>query len=66
MCSAFNPRPALFPEHTGPRKRVIRPADAWPAQLGYRPIRDMKAIMIHREFGEVARFSVNPDMWRTP
>ncbi len=42
--------------------RVLPPADAWAAQKGYRPHRDMKAIMFHREYGEVARHTVNPQM----
>jgi hypothetical protein len=43
--------------------RVLCPPDAWAAQKGYRPIRDMKAIILHREFGEVARHTVNPGMF---
>jgi hypothetical protein len=43
--------------------RVLCPPDAWAAQKGYRPIRDMKAILLHSEFGEVARHTVNPDMF---
>jgi hypothetical protein len=43
--------------------RVLCPTDAWAAQKGYRQIRDMKAILLHREFGEVARHTVNPDMF---
>jgi hypothetical protein len=45
--------------------RVLAPVDAWAAQKGYRSIRDMKAIVMHREFGEVARFSVKPEMFDT-
>ncbi len=43
--------------------RVLCPPDAWAAGKGYRPIRDMKCILLHREFGEVARHTVNPDMF---
>jgi hypothetical protein len=42
--------------------RILAPVDAWAAQKGYRSIRDMKAIILHKKFGEVARISVNPDM----
>jgi len=43
--------------------RVLCPPDAWAAQKGYRPIRDQKAIILHREFGEVARHTVSPAMF---
>ena len=42
--------------------RVLPPADAWAAQKGYRPHRDMKAVVFHRQHGEVARHTVNPNM----
>lgn len=42
--------------------RVLAAADAWTHQMGYRQKRDMKAIVLHREFGEVARHTVNPEM----
>lgn len=42
--------------------RVLPPQDAWAHQKGYRAIRDMKCIVMHPEHGEVARFTVNPDM----
>ena len=42
--------------------RVLPPTDAWAEQKGYRPIRDQKAIVLHKDFGEVARHTVNPDM----
>lgn len=42
--------------------RVLCPPDAWAAQKGYRAARDMKAIILHKEFGEVARYTVNPEM----
>ncbi len=43
--------------------RVLPPADAYAHQKGYRSKRDMKAIVIHREFGEVARHTVTPEMF---
>ncbi len=42
--------------------RILPPADAWAANKGYRSIRDMKAIVLHHEHGEVARHTVNPKM----
>ena len=42
--------------------RVLPPTDAYGAESGYRSMRDMKAIVLHKEFGEVARYTVNPDM----
>ncbi len=42
--------------------RVLCPNDAWGDKKGYRPIPDMKAIILHRDFGEVARYTVNPRM----
>lgn len=42
--------------------RILPPADAYAYNLGYRTGRDMKAIILHKEFGEVARYLVNPDM----
>lgn len=44
--------------------RILPPADAWAAQNGYRAQQDMKAVIFHREFGEVARHTVNPAMLR--
>lgn len=44
--------------------RIIAPPDAWASQQGYRPLRDMKAIVLHRRHGEVARHTVNPEMLR--
>lgn len=43
--------------------RILAPVDAWAAQKGYRPIRDMKSIVLHKEYGEVARHTVNPEMF---
>jgi hypothetical protein len=45
--------------------RILPPADAYAHQLGYRPIRDMKAIIIHVTHGEVARYTFNPNMLET-
>jgi hypothetical protein len=42
--------------------RILPPADAYTAENGYRAERDMKAIIFHRQHGEVARYIVNPDM----
>ncbi|MBS4048179.1 MAG: oxidoreductase [Alphaproteobacteria bacterium] len=42
--------------------RVLPPADAYAANAGYRSQRDMKAIILHREYGEIARHIVNPAM----
>ncbi len=42
--------------------RVLAPNDAWSHQKGYRSHRDMKSIILHREFGEVSRNTVNPAM----
>jgi hypothetical protein len=42
--------------------RILAPVDAWAAQKGYRSARDMKAIILHKEFGEVGRHTCNPDM----
>jgi hypothetical protein len=45
--------------------RILAPGDAWTHQNGYRSRRDMKAILLHREHGEVARHTVTPDMFRS-
>lgn len=42
--------------------RVLPPADAYAANLGYRSQRDMKAIVLHRDYGETGRYTVNPAM----
>ena len=36
--------------------------DAWATSGGYRSARNMKCIVLHAEFGEVARQTVNPQM----
>jgi hypothetical protein len=43
--------------------RVLPPPDAWAHQKGYRPIRDMRSIILHRTLGERARYIVSPDMF---
>lgn len=43
--------------------RVLAPVDAWAAHSGYRSIRDMKAIVVHKDYGECARHTVNPEMF---
>lgn len=42
--------------------RILPPADAWAANNGYRAGRDMKCIVLHQQYGEVARHIVNPAM----
>lgn len=42
--------------------RVLPPTDAYAQNAGYRAGRDMKAVVFHKEFGEVARYVVNPKM----
>lgn len=42
--------------------RVLAAKDAWHSEKGYRSGRDMKAIVLHREHGEVARHTFNPSM----
>jgi hypothetical protein len=43
--------------------RILPPVDAYAHKSGYRSVSDMKAILYHREFGEVARHTVNPAMF---
>lgn len=42
--------------------RILAPADAWASNKGYRSGRDMKAIIYHKEYGEVERIKFNPAM----
>jgi len=42
--------------------RVLAPLDAYAANAGYRSGRDMKAIIMHKEHGEVSRNIINPRM----
>lgn len=44
--------------------RILAPNDAWAAQKGYRAMQDMKLIILDKDFGEVDRSTVNPDMLR--
>ncbi|CAB4199667.1 hypothetical protein UFOVP1339_5 [uncultured Caudovirales phage] len=53
-----------FPGCSVESLRILAPPDAWAAQKGYRSIRDMKAIVIHKQHGEVARHTANPGMFR--
>ncbi len=43
--------------------RCLPPEDAWHHQQGYRSGRDMKSVVFHSEFGEVARHTANPKMF---
>ena len=43
--------------------RILAPNDAWSHQKGYRSQSDMKSIIIHNEYGEQARNTVNPRMF---
>lgn len=43
--------------------RVLPPQDAHATNEGYRSLQDMKCIILHREYGEVARHTVNPEMF---
>jgi len=44
--------------------RTLAARDAWAASMGYKSGRDMKAIILHRKWGEVARHVVSVDMLR--
>lgn len=44
--------------------RVLAPNDAYAAKNGYRTPRDMKAIVLHREFGETGRLVAPAPMFR--
>jgi len=43
--------------------RVLPPTDAWADGKGYRGTREMKALLLHQDHGEVQRVSVNPGMF---
>jgi hypothetical protein len=43
--------------------RILAAPDGYAHGKGYRPIRDMKSIIFHRENGEVARHTFNPAMF---
>jgi hypothetical protein len=53
-----------FPGCTVESFRVLAAPDAWAHQKGYRPHRDMKSIFLHKDYGEVGRFTANPDMFK--
>jgi hypothetical protein len=42
--------------------RTLAARDAWHASMGYKAGRDMKAILMHREFGEIERHVVTVEM----
>jgi len=42
--------------------RTLAGNDAWAAQKGYRQMQDMKCVLLHDEYGEVSRHTVNPEM----
>lgn len=44
--------------------RTLAPKDAYATWGGWRSQQDMKCIVLHSEYGEVARHTVNPDMLR--
>jgi hypothetical protein len=52
-----------FPGCSVESLRILPPIDAYAAQKGYRSARGMSAIVLHREHGEVARHTVNPNMF---
>jgi DNA repair exonuclease SbcCD nuclease subunit len=43
--------------------RVLPPTDAWADSRGYRGAREMKALLLHADHGEVQRVTVNPEMF---
>jgi hypothetical protein len=52
-------------EHTGirmERHRTLAPPDAYSAHAGYSAGRDSKVITYHKEFGEVSRLTISPEM----
>lgn len=53
-----------FPGCSTESFRILAPADAYAFNNGYRSASDMKAIVLHREYGEVGRNVVNPAMLR--
>jgi hypothetical protein len=42
--------------------RTLAPKDAWHSSMGYRSGQDMKAITLHKEYGEISRNTVNIGM----
>lgn len=54
-----------FPGCTVESFRILPPVDAYAHNYGYRALRDMKAIIHHKEYGEVGRNTFNPLMLLT-
>jgi hypothetical protein len=44
--------------------RILAPNDGWAHGKGYRSMQDMKCVILHKEYGEVARHTVNPEMMK--
>jgi plasmid maintenance system antidote protein VapI len=44
--------------------RTLAARNAWAAQMGYRSGRDAKAVIYHKDFGEIERHTVSVDMLR--
>lgn len=42
--------------------RVLTPLDAYAHGAGFRSSREMKAVVYHADYGEMARYTVNPEM----
>ena len=42
--------------------RTLAAKDAWHASMGYHAGRDMKAILFHKDFGEIERHTVSVEM----
>lgn len=55
-----------YPGCTVESMRVLPPADAWAHGEGYRSMRGMQAIILHKEHGEVMRLSAHPEMFDLP
>src|SRR3990167_3499805 len=45
--------------------RTLAAKDAWHAEMGYRPGREMQAIVLHKEFGEIERHTAGLKRVRT-
>ena len=43
--------------------RILPPVDAYAHELGYRSTPEMKALKLHAEHGEIARYTVKPSMF---
>ncbi len=46
--------------------RILPPSDAWAHTKGYRSGREMKAIVLHKEYGETLRIAFRPEMLEAP